>query len=105
MESVPSSLRSSSCLLLRGGELRDQGRLGADKKTSKSICYSGASRCDAFRLAVRPATLDTGRRLLQLDARNGESGWVTGVAMTADGGTLAATHTGGTATVWRITRK
>lgn len=47
----------------------------------------------------------SGRRLLQLDARNQSSGWVTGVAMATDGGTLAATHTGGTATIWRITRK
>jgi WD40 repeat protein len=47
----------------------------------------------------------SGRRLLQLDARSKSSGWVTGVAMTADGSTLAATHTGGTATIWRITRK
>jgi WD40 repeat protein len=47
----------------------------------------------------------SGRRLLRLDARNEEAGRVTAVAMTADGGTLAATHTGGTASIWRITRK
>lgn len=48
----------------------------------------------------------SGRRLLQLDA-GGESsrGWVTGVAMTADGGTLAASQFDGVATIWRITRK
>jgi WD40 repeat protein len=48
----------------------------------------------------------SGRRLLQLDA-GGESarGWVTGVAMTADGGTLAASQFDGTATIWRIGRK
>jgi WD40 repeat protein len=48
----------------------------------------------------------SGRRLLQLDA-GGESsrGRVTGVAMTADGGTLAASQFDGTATIWRIARK
>lgn len=44
----------------------------------------------------------SGRRLLQLDARHQSSGWVTGVAMSSDGGMLAAAHTGGTATIWRI---
>jgi WD40 repeat protein len=45
----------------------------------------------------------SGRRLLELDA-SGEAtrGWVTGVAMTADNRLLAASHFGGTATVWRI---
>lgn len=46
----------------------------------------------------------TGRRLLELDARGESSGrWITGVAMTANNGLLAASHYGGTATLWRIT--
>lgn len=46
----------------------------------------------------------SGRELLQLDARGNVSGrWVTGVAMTPDNRWLAASHFGGTATIWRIT--
>jgi WD40 repeat protein len=45
----------------------------------------------------------SGRRLLELDARGELSGrWITGVAMTADNGILAAAHYGGSATIWRI---
>jgi WD40 repeat protein len=45
----------------------------------------------------------TGRRLLELDARGGStSGWVTGVAMSRNNRLLAATHFGGTATMWRL---
>ncbi|MEQ8788658.1 MAG: WD40 repeat domain-containing protein [Pirellulaceae bacterium] len=45
-----------------------------------------------------------GRRLLELDGRGEVSArWITGVAMTADNGWLAASHFGGTATLWRIT--
>jgi WD40 repeat protein len=45
----------------------------------------------------------SGRRLLELDGRDEATrGWITGVAMTADNGTLAASHFGGTATLWRI---
>lgn len=48
----------------------------------------------------------TGRRLLQLDARNKVfGGWITGVVMSSDGTLLAATHIRGTATIWRITAK
>jgi WD40 repeat protein len=48
----------------------------------------------------------SGRRLLELDARGDESGrWITGVVMTPDSGLLAASHYGGTATIWRITEK
>jgi WD40 repeat protein len=45
----------------------------------------------------------TGRRLLRLDARDeGSSGRVTGVALSADGSLFAASHFGGSATIWRI---
>jgi WD40 repeat protein len=45
----------------------------------------------------------SGRQLLELDGR-GESthGWITGVAIAANNRWLAATHFGGTATVWRL---
>ena len=47
----------------------------------------------------------SGRRLLKLDATGDVSkGWITGVAMTPDGGWLAASHYGGSATIWRITQ-
>jgi WD40 repeat protein len=50
--------------------------------------------------------VSSGNRLLELDARGESSGrWITGVAMTPDGGFLAAAHYGGTATLWRITIK
>jgi|GEM_PF-2919363 len=46
----------------------------------------------------------SGRRLLELDARGEKSGrWITGVVMSPDAGLLAASHYGGTATIWRIT--
>ena len=46
----------------------------------------------------------SGRRLLELDARGEASGGrVTGVVMTPDNGLLAASHFGGTASIWRIT--
>lgn len=45
----------------------------------------------------------TGRRLLELDGRGEVSArWITGVAMTAKGDLLAASHYGGSATIWRI---
>lgn len=48
----------------------------------------------------------SGLRLLELDARGESSGrWITGVAMSADGTRLAASHFGGNATVWRITKE
>jgi WD40 repeat protein len=48
----------------------------------------------------------SGRRLLELDGRGEDSGrWITGVAMSPNGRWLAATHYGGTATIWRITDK
>jgi WD40 repeat protein len=47
-----------------------------------------------------------GRLLLELDGRGGStSGWVTGVSTTPDNRWLAATHFGGTATVWRLSRE
>lgn len=48
----------------------------------------------------------SGRRLLELDA-SGEASrrWITGVAITADNRLLAATHYGGTATIWRISEQ
>jgi hypothetical protein len=48
----------------------------------------------------------TGRPLLDLDGRGeSNSGWITGVAMTADNRLLAATHFGGTATIWRLEKE
>jgi WD40 repeat protein len=48
----------------------------------------------------------TGKRLLELDARGEASGrWITGVAMTPTNDQLAASHFGGTATIWRITER
>ncbi|QDU27079.1 WD domain, G-beta repeat [Anatilimnocola aggregata] len=45
----------------------------------------------------------TGRQLLELDGSGEQtSGWITGVAITADNRLLAATHFGGTATLWRL---
>ncbi|QDU96017.1 WD40 repeat domain-containing protein [Lignipirellula cremea] len=45
----------------------------------------------------------TGRRLLQLDARGDVSSrWITGVAMSPDNRLFAASHFGGTASLWRI---
>jgi WD40 repeat protein len=48
----------------------------------------------------------TGRRLLELNARGeGSRRWLTGIAMTPDTRLLAASHYGGTATLWRISEK
>jgi WD40 repeat protein len=48
----------------------------------------------------------TGSRLLELDGRGEISGrWITGVVMTPDGRLLAASHYGGSATVWSVTRE
>jgi WD40 repeat protein len=48
----------------------------------------------------------SGRQMLKLDARGGASGGrTTGVALSADRSVLAASHIGGTATIWRISEK
>jgi WD40 repeat protein len=45
----------------------------------------------------------TGRPLLELDGRGeSTSGWITGVALAPNNRLLAATHFGGTATLWRL---
>jgi WD40 repeat protein len=48
----------------------------------------------------------TGRQILEVDGRSeGGNGWITGVAMTNNNRLLAATHFGGTATIWRLEEK
>ena len=48
----------------------------------------------------------SGRKLLQLDARiQSSQGWVSGVKLSSDGSVLAASHTSGTAMIWRISMK
>lgn len=48
----------------------------------------------------------TGRPLLELDGRGeATSGWITGVALAPNNRLLAATHFGGTATIWQLDEK